>query len=727
MQRAVRLVSWLLVLTGPLAWAYAAASVVALAGALAGCGDDDIELPPLGPKYDAGSREPVLPDGAVSCSEDAQCDDGIECTRDACDPLGYCEHGTDSSICSDGVYCNGAEICDPVQGCVPTLALRCDDGDLCTKDRCDESQKRCVNDPRDFDGDGEVDWHCFGGTDCDDFDVTRANGADEICADGRDNDCDERVDEATCGAPQHDRCEDALDVSAGGRFGLALSGAGADYGLGCGVAGARDVTFTFTLDEPQDVTLFAQGVLADGTPETAVVALRDRCDDLATERECSSGFPAQVRMRAVPAGTYFAIAASERSVQMRLDVRFAPPTEPPSNVSCDSPLDVSGGGHFAGDLIEVGDDEELACGFVNAGDVVYTFTTTEEQDVELSAISVTDERMHFAVRTACSDPATTLRCISAAPARARMHQLPPGTYYVLLESSPVREVDFSFDVAFVPPTPPPPGDGCSQAIDLQLGTSVDGTLSGRQDMVSVACGCRMDQLVVANSCGFFLPDVVYRLNVPQPTDLGVHVSGNASALMTYDLRRECETAPSQLACAHGRPLDSRVRNVEPGDYYLIVEAQSQTSFTLNVEPLPLTEPVEVTDNDTCETAIVIPETGGLFRGDTLPLLNQYDAVCGGGARSRDAAFKLQLTRPHHVIASVQGLFDTVLYRYQDDENQGALACAPRFEKICSDDAEANSVSTLDEELQAGTYFYIVDGFNQGNDGRYNFDVTTTPR
>ena len=141
-------------------------------GALAGCGDDDIELPPLQPEYEAGVFLPDLPEGAVACMEDAECDDGIECTRDGCDALlHYCEHGTDSAMCSDGVFCNGPELCDPDRGCVPSLPLRCDDGDLCTVDSCDEQQKRCVNDPRDFDGDGEVDWHCQGGTDCDDGNV----------------------------------------------------------------------------------------------------------------------------------------------------------------------------------------------------------------------------------------------------------------------------------------------------------------------------------------------------------------------------------------------------------------------------------------------------------------------------------------------------------------------------------------------------------------------------
>ena len=76
--------------------------------------------------------------------------------------------------------------------------------------------------------------------------------------------------------------------------------------------------------------------------------------------------------------------------------------------------------------------------------------STKKRDVELSAISVTGERMNFAVRTECDDANTTLRCVSDAPARAHMYGVPPGTYYLVLESSPSREVDFSLDVAFLP-------------------------------------------------------------------------------------------------------------------------------------------------------------------------------------------------------------------------------------------------------------------------------------
>ncbi len=65
------------------------------------------------------------------------CDDGIQCTLDECDPTnGQCKYTPFSGICNDGNQCNGIETCVVGSGCVAGTALTCDDGIACTSDTC---------------------------------------------------------------------------------------------------------------------------------------------------------------------------------------------------------------------------------------------------------------------------------------------------------------------------------------------------------------------------------------------------------------------------------------------------------------------------------------------------------------------------------------------------------------------------------------------------------------
>ena len=89
------------------------------------------------------------------------CDDGIGCTADACnEETDSCDNLPVHSICDDGVFCNGAETCDPALGCQPGI-------DPCADQLCDETGDACVE--------------CFDNSDCDDG--LFCNGA-ETCADG---------------------------------------------------------------------------------------------------------------------------------------------------------------------------------------------------------------------------------------------------------------------------------------------------------------------------------------------------------------------------------------------------------------------------------------------------------------------------------------------------------------------------------------------------------------
>ncbi len=85
---------------------------------------------------------------AGSCSgTPIDCDDGIDCTIDGCDEV--CTHTPDDGACSNGLFCDGDEVCNPVSGCEPGTPPDCDDGIGCTIDSCDTGSDSCENAPDD--------------------------------------------------------------------------------------------------------------------------------------------------------------------------------------------------------------------------------------------------------------------------------------------------------------------------------------------------------------------------------------------------------------------------------------------------------------------------------------------------------------------------------------------------------------------------------------------------
>lgn len=224
--------------------------------------------------------------GRCVSGDPLDCDDGVNCTGDSCDPGLGCVNEPIEGFCDDGVCFTGG-VCDPTMGCVgggdPT---DCRDFDPCTTDMCDAAMGGCFNPPRDTDGDGYPagsvgGTSCADGNDCDDTNPDIHPDAAEVCGDGLDNNCDGAIDEGCDDVP--DDCGSAIGIplsdGSGSVTGI-IGDAGHDYETNCtnGRTG-RDVVYY--VDIPRTITMGTFDITVDtiGSDFDTVLAVSPDCGD----------------------------------------------------------------------------------------------------------------------------------------------------------------------------------------------------------------------------------------------------------------------------------------------------------------------------------------------------------------------------------------------------------------------------------------------------------------
>ena len=126
---------------------------------------------------DACTGPDVCVGGACAGGAKKTCDDANPCTDDSCDPETACTHNNNSAPCDDGSACTGADHCAK-GACAPGKPAECDDGNPCTTSTC-APDKGCVNTKNNL--------PCDDGSACTTAD-TCTNG---VCKGAQEVDCDD--------------------------------------------------------------------------------------------------------------------------------------------------------------------------------------------------------------------------------------------------------------------------------------------------------------------------------------------------------------------------------------------------------------------------------------------------------------------------------------------------------------------------------------------------------
>jgi hypothetical protein len=662
-----------------------------------------------------GGEEPGL---GGPCIEDAQCDDGVDCSFDRCDlELGRCRFTPDASLCDDGVYCNGAEVCELGKGCLPGPPTSCSDDNPCTIDACVESTRSCTRTPRDVDGDGDPDIHCGGG-DCNDLDPSVSSLLDEICDNGVDDDCDGDVDMPPCIAPEHDTCGDPKLVEASSSFTISTAGAANDYATSCSPASTtrRDVVLAVVPPpgDPIDVV-----VRARASNTEVALAMATQCSDPSSEFACSpsyvrasGGFVSRLRARGVGGGASPAAipvyVTTSGPAEVLVDVSFEPASTAPPNETCGSAAPLVDGAPLAIELVDAEIDLSTSCQAAT-GELVYAFSLSEARDVNLYASSLDGDGLpSISLRTeACALAEDEVACNRASTAQVFRRALPAGEHRVSVAAS--APTDLSVLLVTSPASDPPDDESCSSSATLAHGVTRDVVFDAHQDDHDLGC--------IGPS-----RDAAYLLELTEKSDVLLVQRLSASDAGSIALATEPCTAGELIACTLGSqsPVRLRRRGLLAGDRRVVAESLLGLPQQLTAFVRPSTPTSFVLFADDCGNTQLIPPAGGFFQGNTSSATADFSAGCdqSGGPVSGapDQLLRLELAETRRVVLDSTGSSYPVLL----DVRKGPSCPGTEVPLGCTITTSTRP-AFLDLTLAPGVYFVQVDGV-AGATGAWTLDV-----
>lgn len=505
-------------------------------------------------------------------------------------------------------------------------------------------------------------------------------------------------------------------------FGARVSGdtrRGASQTQGsCGNGTAAEQVFSIEVTERVQVSAVAQ------TSFDGVLYLMRACGDPQSEIVCNDDAPNTSRSQVdatLEPGTYFIVVdgygteggefhleVTRRELQSLESVCSAAEALTPGRPVSASTAD--GANYF-----------QAGCaGGARSADKVYTVAVAERSRVRVTQQSDHDGALHM--RRTCADPQTEIACNDdfGDQRHSMVNALvDPGTYYVFADgfgNGNTGNFTVSSEVA------PAQGagtssDACQGAEAFTEGSSQTlDTFTARDDLAG-SCG------------GQGAADVVRTVRVRKRSRVRVTVTNAQFAGAVY-LRSRCADDGSEVACQTftaggqaqaapgrrpGRPVKKEVQLaavVLPGEYAVVVDGQNEGSFG-SVEVKVQVEDIGALERD-CRRAPQL-RPGRPVTGDTSSAQSRFEASCAGGAKSNDNVYRLRVPKAGRVKIKLSTEYDGALHLRR--------ACAdPSTEVACNDDGQDNRHSEIDQELEAGDYFVIVDGFRTGNQGSYTLEV-----
>ncbi len=121
----------------------------------------------------------------------------------------------------------------------------------------------------------------------------------------------------------------------------------------------------------------------------------------------------------------------------------------------------------------------------------------------------------------------------------------------------------------------------------------------------------------------------------------------------------------------------------------------------------------------CGSAPVLPHNMSV-RGSTVGQPDWFHASCAEGALSGERVYRLDLTEDARVTLRVAADYDVAMY-------VRAVCHQAARETACIDDGDDSAHAALVLDLRAGSWWVVVDGYNDDNEGNFVLSTEVVPR
>ena len=503
-----------------------------------------------------------------------------------------------------------------------------------------------------------------------------------------------------------------------------------DYAPSCGTFGdGGDVIYTFTLAQPQKVTLNA--VAVNGSDP--VVSLRTTCTDDTSELRCrdrgGSDDDEVISYGSLPAGTYFVVLSSYRdtSTELGLSLTIDAPVPPPPNDTCATPTTLVPGMSQTVDNADVAADYEHGCAFSSGGDLVYQFTLTQPQKVVVHATAGNqDTNPIVSLRTTCVDDTSEFACAdqtySGEDETITESLLAAGTYFVILSTYDDSGTALGISLDVLPAPVAPMNETCGTATALVPNVSQSIDLAAAAHDYDVSCNA---------STSTAARDAVYSFTLASASRVSVELTGTGDGALEL-FGSPCGTGTS-LACADDTSSGSekvRQGNLAAGTYYVVVSSNSLTGDLSYGVELTVSPP-QTNESCTNPLAVTFTNNTAAFDVSLIDATNDVDVTMEDPAEScvnytDGGDLTYEVTVPAGKTLTVTGTPSPTSFLYGDFVLIGrepTCASAPGF-ACAPDDWISGDPAQLIVDNSAGTtprlVYVIVKAYDFDPD--FNSDV-----